>query len=115
MPDKKESEYTDLERNLGEILRGEDKVGATDAEQIASNELQKIASNEEFIASNSGYNPNTYDLSGATSTSSISDAFENAFNNTVGTGDDKIGITDGKLSKDALAGPANTRMKEKIP
>ena len=101
MADKKESEYTDLERNLGEILRGEDKVGATSAEQKALN---------------SGYNPNTYDLSGATSTSSINtDAVENAFNNTVGTGDDKIGITDGKLSKDALAGPANTRMKEKIP
>ena len=113
MADKKE--YTELERNLGEILRGEDKVGATDAEQIASNELQKIASNEEFIASNSGYNPNTYDLSGATSTSSISDAFENAFNNTVGTGDDKVGITDGKISKDPLAGLGNTRIKENIP
>ena len=98
MADKKE--YTEFERNMGEMLRGKDKVGATDAEQIASN---------------SDYNLNTYDSSGATSTSNISDAFENAFNNTVGSGDDKIGITDGKISKDALAGLANTRIKENIP
>ena len=98
MADKKE--YTEFERNMGEMLRGKDKVGATDAEQIASN---------------SDYNLNTYDSSGATSTSNISDAFENAFNNTVGSGDDKIGITDGKISKDPLAGLANTRIKENIP
>ena len=87
-----------------------------DKEQIASNELQKIASNEEFIASNSGVATNPYDPSGATSTSSINtDAVENAINKTVGSGDDKVGIADGKISKDPLAGLANTRMKENIP
>ena len=103
MADKKE--YTALERNMGEMLRGEDIIGATDKEQ---QDLQ--------MASDSGVTTNPYDLSGATSTSSIdTDAAENAINNTVGTGDKKIGIADGKLSKDPLAGPANTRMRENIP
>jgi|TARA_R110000822_G_scaffold46797_4_gene124502 hypothetical protein len=103
MADKKE--YTELERNLGEMTRGEDIIGASDAEQIASN---------------SDYNPNTYDSSGATSTSNISDAFENAFNKTVDSQSctdpgEKIGIVDGKRSQDPHAGLANTRIKENIP
>ena len=108
MADKKD--YTELERNLGEMLRGEDKVGATDAEQEVANELETIAISDAGVATN------PYDLSDATSTSSIdTDAVENAINKTVGSGDDKIGIADGKLSKDPLAGLANTRMKENIP
>ena len=80
MADKKE--YTALERNMGEMLRGEDIIGATDKEQ---QDLQ--------MASDSGVTTNPYDLSGATSTSSIdTDGFENAMNNTVGSGDDKIGL-----------------------
>ena len=99
MAEKKE--YTDFERNLGEMKAQKDDIGTSNAEQIASN---------------TGTTTNPYDLSGATSTSSIdTDAVENAINKTVGSGDDKIGIADGKISKDPLAGLANTRMKENIP
>ena len=99
MADKKE--YTDFEKYMGRVV---DKANSTDV------------SNAEQVASNSGTTTNPYDLSGATSTSSIdTTAVENAINNTVGAGDKEIGITDGKISKDPLAGLGNTRVKENIP
>jgi len=89
MADKKD--YTELERNLGEMLRGEDKVGGlSDTAQKVANELETIAISDAGVATN------PYDLSSATSTSSINtDAVENAINKAVGSGDDKISITDG--------------------
>ena len=99
MADKKE--YTDFEKHITGIV-----AKAKDAE----------ASNAEQAALDSGVTTNPYDLSGATSTSSIdTTAVENAINNTVGAGDKEIGIADGKISKDPLAGLGNTRVKENIP
>ena len=96
-----EKEYTDFEKHIAGMA-----AKAKDAD----------ASNAEQAASDSGVTTNPYDLSGATSTSSIdTTATENAINNTVGAGDKEIGIADGKISKDPLAGLGNTRVKENIP
>ena len=112
MADKKE--YTELERNLGEMARGEDKIGATDAEQIASNSGFPGYAPEQSANALEQRRRFT-----ATQSASWASAV-NAVNKTVDSEsctdkNKKIGITDGKLSKDPLAGQANTKMKEKVP
>jgi len=105
-PDFSATSADPFERNLGEIVRGEDIIGATDAEQ-------KIFSAHED-PNEETYAALDYDLSGATQTDNVSSAVNDAVN-TVGYLSNQLSPFDGKISKDPLAGLDNTRVKENIP